>query len=115
MAVTTEKPSDPLDDQDQDSSVAVITTGTSTYQVVVPHYETDYIQGLLMSDGTPYEAGMLAAMAEVVGEGDLVLDIGANIGNHTLFLAAAQGCRVEAFEPGRSIRAGATRCASSTR
>ena len=45
-------------------------------------------------------------MAEEIAEGDLVLDIGANVGNHTLFLAHVWKARVIAYEPNpRLVRA----------
>ena len=69
------------------------------YLVAVPHFETDYIQGELMANGRPYEEEMLAAMAEEIAEGDLVLDIGANVGNHTLVPCARLKARVIAYEP----------------
>lgn len=69
------------------------------YSLVLPDWESDYIQGMLAEKAVPYELPMLQAMRGVLNEGDLVLDIGANIGNHTLYLAAVIGCRVNAFEP----------------
>lgn len=56
----------------------------------------DHIQKHLLL-GTPYEWGMLRHMASRVGSG-LVVDAGANIGNHALYLAA-RGAEVVAFEP----------------
>ncbi|MDD7911503.1 FkbM family methyltransferase [Pseudovibrio exalbescens] len=69
------------------------------YAMVLPHWETDYIQGMLAEKAMPYELPMLRTMRQLLTRGDLVLDIGANIGNHTLYLAAATGCNVIAFEP----------------
>ncbi|MGA0610310.1 FkbM family methyltransferase [Caldimonas sp. KR1-144] len=69
------------------------------YRIVLPHAGTDYIQKKLATDRTPYEQEMLEDIRSRVARGGLVLDIGANIGNHTLFLAAVAGCRVESFEP----------------
>lgn len=69
------------------------------YSIVLPDWESDYIQGMLAEKAVPYEFPMLQAMSGVLSEGDLVLDIGANIGNHTLYLAAVVGCRVVSFEP----------------
>jgi predicted O-methyltransferase YrrM len=74
-----------------------------TYPVVVPHWQTDYIQGLLMSSGEPYEHDMLQAMASVLRADSLVLDVGANIGNHSLYLANVVGCRVKSFEPNSTL------------
>ena len=69
------------------------------YSLVLPDWESDYIQGMLAEKAVPYELPMLQVMRGVLKEGDLVLDIGANIGNHTLYLAAVVGCRVISFEP----------------
>ncbi len=76
-----------------------IDTDGYQYSLVLPDWETDYIQGMLAEKGVPYELPMLQAMCGVLDEGDLVLDIGANIGNHTMYLAVVAGCRVVAFEP----------------
>ena len=85
--------------------VATITVHGTRYDVVVPHAENDYIQNLLFTSGEPYEREMLEAISHVVGPGDLVLDIGANVGNHTLYLAAVCGCDVVAYEPNRELTA----------
>lgn len=69
------------------------------YQIALPDKETDYIQGKIAKEGAPYEAEMLKDMTSRLHGDDLVLDVGANIGNHTLYLAAVVGCRVLAFEP----------------
>ncbi|MDK1389752.1 FkbM family methyltransferase [Sinorhizobium sp. 8-89] len=78
--------------------IALIDQGIS-YQIYLPDYATDYIQKKLAETGTPYELDMLRDMGTRLGPGDLVLDIGANVGNHTLYLAAVYGCSVIAFEP----------------
>ena len=69
------------------------------YVIVLPDWQTDYIQGVLANKAVPYELDMLQAMRDVLAADDLVLDVGANIGNHTLYLAMVVGCRVLAFEP----------------
>ncbi|MEZ2741876.1 FkbM family methyltransferase [Paenalcaligenes hominis] len=69
------------------------------YFMDLPQWETDYIQSNLAKSSSPYELEMLQAMKSVLMEGDLVLDVGANIGNHTFYLAKIVGCRVIAFEP----------------
>ena len=69
------------------------------YRILLPYAATDYIQKKLATDRTPYEQEMLEDIRDRVSPGSLVLDIGANIGNHTLYLAAVAGCRVESFEP----------------
>lgn len=69
------------------------------YTMSLPAWETDYIQGRLAAQAKPYELSMLQAMASMLNEKDLILDVGANIGNHTLYLAVVVGCQVVAFEP----------------
>ncbi|WP_409523329.1 FkbM family methyltransferase [Nitrincola sp. MINF-07-Sa-05] len=76
-----------------------ISVDEHSYRMVLPHWETDYIQGVLASTHQPYELEMLRAMAAMLKPGELVLDIGANIGNHSMYLSAVAGCRVFAFEP----------------
>lgn len=71
----------------------------STYSIALPHAGSDYIQGIIHRTQRPYEQGMLMAMKETLSPDDLVLDVGANIGNHTLFLAGVVGTCVIAYEP----------------
>lgn len=79
--------------------VLELVVGAQPYRIVLPHAETDYIQKKLVTERAPYELEMLEDLRTRVEEGGLVIDIGANIGNHTLYLAATAACRVEAFEP----------------
>lgn len=76
-----------------------INVGEKQYFMVLPDWEKDYIQGMLVEKAVPYEFAMLQAMESCLRADDLVLDVGANIGNHTLYLAAVAGLRVVAFEP----------------
>lgn len=73
------------------------------YRIVLPHAKTDYIQKKLATERVPYELEMLEDLRARVPTGGLVLDVGANIGNHTLFLSAVAACRVEAFEPNHEL------------
>ena len=79
-----------------DDLFAEITLPKASYKIFIPSQEDAISRGLL-STKTPYEIDMLAAMLNRLEPGDICLDIGANIGNHTLFLAA-HGIRVIAFE-----------------
>ncbi|MEG3184157.1 FkbM family methyltransferase [Novilysobacter erysipheiresistens] len=58
----------------------------------------DHISKILTTDRNFYEIDMLEALAPALNEGDLVVDAGANIGNHTIFFAKILKCRVLAFE-----------------
>lgn len=80
-------------------SIFNIYSDSVIYKMELPFYRTDYIQGNLAKSGKPYEHEMLQAMSLGLSVGDLVLDVGANIGSHTLYLACVLGCRVCAFEP----------------
>lgn len=79
-------------------AVEIVADGTK-YWLSLPDAEQDYIQKTIASTQRPYEEAMLVDMADVVEPGDLVLDIGANCGNHTLYLACVAGAQVHAFEP----------------
>ena len=46
-----------------------------------------------------YEHDMLTFLASLVPAGGLIADVGANIGNHSVWFAGVMGCRVRAFEP----------------
>lgn len=80
-------------------STFLIKADGKKYSMVLPNWESDYIQGMLADQAIPYELAMLQAMRTGLHEDDLVLDVGANIGNHSLYLATVVGCRVIAFEP----------------
>ncbi|WP_162784660.1 FkbM family methyltransferase [Paracoccus suum] len=73
--------------------------GDRSYRMVLPDSATDYIQKGIAQTREPYEREMLRDMASRLSPGDLVLDIGANIGNHAMYLAVVADCRVIAFEP----------------
>jgi len=76
-----------------------LTVRGTTYAMALPGAEVDYIQRHIATTGEPYEIAMLEDLASRLDPGDLVVDAGANVGNHTLFLAMVARCRVEAFEP----------------
>ncbi|MFP3580800.1 FkbM family methyltransferase [Arthrobacter sp. SIMBA_036] len=76
-----------------------ITAGGTTYRLDLPDAEQDYIQKTIATTLRPYEEAMLIDIAGLLSPGDLVLDIGANCGNHTLYLSCVAGAEVHAFEP----------------
>ena len=83
--------------------VVELNVSDGSYLLVTPHADTDYIQKKLHSERVPYEFEMLIDMQSRLSVGDLVLDVGANIGNHTLYLACIVGCDVIAIEPNESL------------
>lgn len=78
---------------------ALVNAGDLSYRVVLSDPD-DYIQSFLLRDGVPYEWDMLRDAA--ARNDGLMLDVGANIGNHTLFWGAS-GFAVVAFEPDASL------------
>ncbi len=61
--------------------------------------EKDHIFSIIRNSGTFYEQELLTALRPLLKPGELVVDVGANIGNHTVFFAGVCGCKVLAFEP----------------
>jgi len=60
----------------------------------------DHILDQMRRTGSFYELDLLRAIeTELAGRAGICLDIGANIGNHTLFFAGVVGRRTIAFEP----------------
>ena len=59
----------------------------------------DHIAKQVAAAGDFYEAELLDTLAALLEPGDLVLDIGANVGNHTIFFSLICGCEVISFEP----------------
>lgn len=88
---------------DTASAAVELDIGGTRYRINLPQSASDYIQKKIATERQPYEREMLEDMRTRVAPGDLVLDIGANIGNHTLYLAAVAGCRVDAFEANAAL------------
>ncbi len=85
------------------AEVHLVHAGASSYRMCLPQAATDYIQKKIADSHEPYEREMLEDIAARVSPGDLVVDVGANVGNHSIYLAAVAGCRVAAFEPNPSL------------
>lgn len=75
----------------------------ASYHICLPDAETDYIQKKIATEKQPYELAMLRDMASRLQPGDLVLDVGANVGNHSLYLANVVDAVVHSFEPNRHL------------
>ncbi len=63
------------------------------------HPEPDHLATLIRRTGSFYEPDVLMKAQEIHLPGTSIVDIGANIGNHTIFFAAILGAKVIAFEP----------------
>ncbi|WP_298234194.1 FkbM family methyltransferase [uncultured Azohydromonas sp.] len=59
----------------------------------------DHIQSLIRTRQAFYECAMLEDVGPRLPESALVLDVGANIGNHTVFFAKVLGLKTVAVEP----------------
>ncbi|RNF84357.1 FkbM family methyltransferase [Montanilutibacter psychrotolerans] len=69
-----------------------------TIHMLLPSAEDHISKGILSSKAF-YESELLRAVGAKLSPGDWVLDVGANIGNHTVFFARVRGCNVVSFEP----------------
>lgn len=83
--------------------IANIKDGDYSYQLYLPNGDTDHLQRLIKNTSAPYEVGMLRDMASRLDNTSIVLDIGANIGNHSIYLAYVSGCSVICFEPDKNL------------
>lgn len=73
-------------------------------KLYIPDALDDRIQSLILSTGRFFEEGLLRKIKPHVSRGSTVLDIGANIGNHTVFFSAVCGAaRVMSFEPQKRV------------
>lgn len=63
------------------------------------HPEPDHLAVLIRATGCFYEPDVLLKAQEIHLPGTIIVDAGANIGNHVVFFAAVLGAKVIAFEP----------------
>ncbi len=63
------------------------------------HPEPDHLATIIRSTGRFYEPDVLMKILEIYLPGTAIIDVGANIGNHTVFFAAILGAPVLAVEP----------------
>lgn len=81
----------------ESATVSSVDTRFGPVQMLLPDASSDYIQAKL-ARGEVYEPELLDDIVDRLEPGSVVLDVGANIGGHTCYLAAA-GHTVVAFEP----------------
>lgn len=63
------------------------------------HFANDYIPKKIGVTGEFYEQPFLSILACLYKPGGLILDCGANIGNHSIYFAGVMGAQVISFEP----------------
>ncbi len=76
--------------------------GTTRIALSLPEAQSDYVQRVILRNRTFYEARLLAVVRErgLIRPGMTVADVGANIGNHSVYFGRVLGAgRVLAFEP----------------
>lgn len=83
--------------------IVELNIGVEQYSMYLPQKDADYIQEKIYKNNTPYEVGLLQDIVERLNENELFIDVGANIGNHTIFVAKIGACRVMAFEPNQDL------------
>ena len=76
--------------------------------VALPQAQTDYVQKMILRHYNFYESRLLAQLQALlpIGPASVVCDIGANIGNHTLYFAKVLGAgKVISVEPQPGVHA----------
>jgi len=63
------------------------------------HVAGDYIPSKIKADQNYYEAEFLCALNQLISQEGAIVDIGANIGNHTVYFAKSTKRKIIAFEP----------------
>jgi FkbM family methyltransferase len=77
-------------------SATMVNSDIGPYEMVL--LPDDHISNLIRQSGQPYESKLVAIVRELTRPDSTILDVGANLGNHTIYWAKA-GRRVIAFEP----------------
>lgn len=83
--------------------LVTVSAGLNIYDIYLTSPIHDYIQKNIAQSGKPYELPLLEDMGRRLSRESIVIDVGANIGNHTFYLANTIGCRVIAFEPNAEL------------
>lgn len=69
-------------------------------KVFVPNYPLDWIQKTIVNSGNFYEINYLKSVDKYLNKDSIILDIGANIGNHTLYWSKITNAKkIYSFEP----------------
>lgn len=83
----------------------VIHRGTSSFKIILKP-ENGYLDAFIYAYGL-YEPGIIATFEKYIHEGDTCIDVGANIGHHSIVMSqlVGQNGRVFAYEPIPAMRA----------
>lgn len=74
--------------------------GEDNFRLYLPQYETDYIQHWIVNYADFFEYDELEYLRDIIGQNKDILDIGANIGNHTIFFGKVLKAKsIHSFEP----------------
>lgn len=82
-----------------DPVIEVVTVDTQHGGYSLQFPEGDYIAREISRKGEPYEYPLLALIGAALPANAVVIDVGANVGNHAIYFASQCGARVHAFEP----------------
>ncbi|MCV3482717.1 FkbM family methyltransferase [Campylobacter sp. CNRCH_2014_0184h] len=85
-----------------DSDVVLLKCDQVNYKIYLPGKDVDYIQKKIYNELIPYEYEMLQGILERAKKDTIIVDIGSNIGNHSLYLAA-HGFDIYAFEANQEL------------
>lgn len=70
----------------------------------LPERDQDHIQKVISTTKDFYEIDLLSDVFPRIDKNSVVVDVGANIGNHTIFFSKVCGAKVIAFEPFKAAR-----------
>ncbi|EJB9062806.1 FkbM family methyltransferase, partial [Campylobacter jejuni] len=84
------------------NDIVLLKCGEVSYKIYLPNRNIDYIQKKIYNELIPYEYEMLQDFLKKAKKNTIIVDIGANIGNHSLYLAA-HGFDVCAFEANQTL------------
>jgi FkbM family methyltransferase len=82
-----------------DTHFALVSVATPSTVLRMLHVAGDYIPSKIAREKQFYEFEFLKLLRHFHQPGGLVVDVGANIGNHTLYFSRVMGAQVAAFEP----------------
>lgn len=82
-----------------DPAIEVVTVAAQHGGYSLQFPEGDLIAQEISQKGEPHEYSLLAMVGAALPADAVVIDVGANVGNHAIYLASQCGARVHAFEP----------------